>query len=180
MKFPALSYRARFAMTPPPRLHSRTPDVFNVEPAALDTPIETREKLQRLQDAMFDAAKIYGAADCPTLHYFAHGVYGREMQIPKDVCAIGKIHKFSQITVVLKGEMLMRDEGGVRTLKAGDRFVTPAGVKRAVYAKEDSSLITFHGTEKTDVAEIEKELIAPDWETLDRFLDEQKRIGATP
>ena len=48
------------------------------------------------------------------------------------------------------------------TLKAGDVIESQPGTKRVTYAVVDSIGITFHVTDKTDLDEIEAELIEPD------------------
>ena len=50
----------------------------------------------------------------------------------------------------------------MRTLKAGDVIESQPGTKRVTYAVQDSIGITFHVTEKTDLDEIEAELVEYD------------------
>ena len=100
-------------------------------------------------------------------HYFAHGVYGRQMDIPAGVMVVGKIHKFSQITVLLKGDLTLYTEFGTERFQAPHVTETPPGVKRVAYAHSDVSLITFHGTHETDPDVIEAQIIAPSYEALD-------------
>ena len=50
----------------------------------------------------------------------------------------------------------------MRTLKAGDIIESQPGTKRVTYAISDAIGITVHKTDKTNLDEIEAELIEPD------------------
>ena len=50
----------------------------------------------------------------------------------------------------------------MRNLKAGDVIESLPGTKRVTLAVEDSIGITFHKTDKTDLDEIEQELVEYD------------------
>src|ERR1700691_5873544 len=41
----------------------------------------------------------------PLVHHFSHGLYARELHIPKDALITGKIHKFAQLNILLKGDL---------------------------------------------------------------------------
>lgn len=109
---------------------------------------------------------------CETRHYFAEGVYVREYIMPKDILVVGKIHKKSQVFIVLKGEVSIYTESGeAMRYKAPCIFESPAGVKRAVYSHEDSLLVTAHPREgdTKDLGEIEEQVIAKSFEEFDQL-----------
>lgn len=109
-------------------------------------------------------------------HHFAPGVYAREMFLPAGHTIVGKIHKHAHINIVSKGRVILSTEEGSKELKAPCVFTSYAGTKRAVYIKEDTIWITIHVTDKTDLKEIETELIA---HSFDDLLDKkvEKDIG---
>jgi hypothetical protein len=115
--------------------------------------------------------------DVAVEHYFAPGLYGRKAILPKGTFAVGKMHRTTHLSVLAKGEIIVRGVNGRPDHKmvAGDVMVTPAGSQRAVYAVEDSVFVCFHVTNETDVARIEAQVIEPDVETLEAHLRE---IGA--
>lgn len=125
---------------------------------------DIREKVLRLEAALVAQGD---GQELPVQHHFSRGVYARELFIPQGVVLVGKIHRFSQINIVLKGDISVLTEHGVRRLKGGDMFVSPAGIKRAGFAHEDTTWLTIHGTNETDPDKLEAELIAGSFEEFD-------------
>ena len=97
--------------------------------------------------------------DCPTVHRFAGGVYFRETSAPAGTLVTTKIHLTEHPFMLLKGTVRVFTEGGgVVELTAPYCGVTKVGTRRACYCVTDVVWVTFHATESTDVAEIEKTL----------------------
>jgi hypothetical protein len=49
-------------------------------------------------------------------------------------------------------------------------FTSDAGAKRALYVHEETVWTTIHAVQSTDLAEIERDIIAPDYPELDAFM----------
>lgn len=98
--------------------------------------------------------------DLPVIHHFSYGVYGRELRIPAGTILTGKIHKFPQLNVLLKGEMSVLTENGIERVRAPFVVSSPAGTKRIAYTHEDCAWLTVHGTHETDLQKIEDHFIA--------------------
>jgi quercetin dioxygenase-like cupin family protein len=96
--------------------------------------------------------------EVPLRHCFGNKVYVREMTAPKGSILIGKMHKFKQVNIVIKGDISVLTEDGWKRLKAGDMFESPAGIKRAGFTHEDTVWTTICGTEETEVNKAEDEL----------------------
>lgn len=123
-----------------------------------------REAILRLQDAIVYGGLDVGPAACPVQHHFAPGAYGREMTLPAGLVVIGKIHKHAHINVISKGRVQVFTEyDGVLELAAPCTFVSSPGTKRVVHVLEETVWTTVHVTDKTDLAEIEREVIATDF-----------------
>lgn len=123
-----------------------------------------REAIMRLQDAIIYGGLDVGPAACPVQHHFAPGAYGREMTIPAGLVVVGKIHKHAHINVISKGRVqVFTEQDGVLELAAPCTFVSSPGTKRVVHALEETVWTTVHVTYKTDLAEIEREVIATDF-----------------
>lgn len=123
-----------------------------------------REAILRLQDAIISEGRDVGPASCPVKHHFAPGSYGREMTLPTGLVVVGKIHKHAHINVISKGRVqVFTEQDGVLELAAPYTFVSSPGTKRVVHVLEETVWTTVHVTDKTDLAEIEREVIATDF-----------------
>lgn len=135
-----------------------------------------------IRDASIDALEAAITADLPPVEipvkdYFSKGVYAREIFIPKGTVITGKIHKYTNLNIMSQGEMSVLTEDGIKRVKAPFTIVSPPGTRRVAYAHEDTIWTTIHGTEKTDVDEIEAEFVAQTPKDYQLFLETQKRIG---
>jgi len=109
-------------------------------------------------------------------HHFSEGVYGRELFIPKGTTLTGKIHKHTNMNVMLKGDMSVLTEDGIKRVQAGFMCISPPGTKRVAYAHEDSVWLTIHGTDETDIEKIEHKFIAQTEQEYIEFCTERKAI----
>jgi len=97
-----------------------------------------------------------------TRHFWADGMYLREVARPAGTTVVGKIHRREHFYLVIKGEVTVVGDGVRERVIAPAIFVSKPGTKRAVYAHVDSVCITVHRTDKKDLDEIERELIEED------------------
>jgi quercetin dioxygenase-like cupin family protein len=111
--------------------------------------------IDKLQSAMAQMPQ----AELLTEHFFLPGVYMRKVWRPAGTVIVGKVHKFPHIFMCAGGSIRAWTEKGVRALRAGDVVESLPGTKRVTYALEDSVGVTIHRTDKTDIGEIEEELI---------------------
>lgn len=107
-------------------------------------------------------------------HYFAPGVYAREMWIPEGCLITGKIHKTEHICILSQGKVTVADGEVTNTYEAPATIISKVGAKRAIYAHEDSVWTNIHPTHLKDPDEIEREIIAESFEELDGFLEHIK------
>jgi quercetin dioxygenase-like cupin family protein len=121
-----------------------------------------RDQILALESRMRELPRV----EIPVKHHFAEGVYAREIFIPKDVVLTGLIHRQSQINFCLKGDISVATEFGYRRVQGGDLMVSPAGIKRAAYAHEDTIWVTVLGTLLTDPDAIEAALTTSLYEEL--------------
>lgn len=95
-------------------------------------------------------------------HYFADGLYGRELFRPKGSLIIGKMHAKRGLYVLAEGELTVWNGAGPQRIKSPCVLVTQRYTKRMSYAHTDATVIVFHATDETDLEKIEAELIIPD------------------
>ena len=73
---------------------------------------------------------------------------------------MSKIHLSEHPYVILSGEVLVIREDGTGThIKAPHFGITEPGTQRLIKVLEETDWITFHATNKTDLDEIESEII---------------------
>jgi quercetin dioxygenase-like cupin family protein len=118
----------------------------------------SREQVERLQGEMLSMSQ----AELTTEHCFSPGMYMRKVFRPAGTLIVGKVHKEPHFFLCAKGEIIAWTENGMKRLQAGDVVESKPGTKRVTLAVTDAIGITIHRTDKTDLDEIEAELIEPD------------------
>lgn len=131
--------------------------------------IDVRERMQALEQAMTEMEPL----EIEPSHHFADGMYVRELFMPAGSLITSKIHKTEHFALIVKGAVTVAQEDGLRYIEAPYMTITKPGTKRALYVHEDTIWITFHPTDKTDVEEIEAEIIAEDFDALVNMGDEK-------
>lgn len=121
------------------------------------------DRLKALEGAM----KQFDQVEVGVIHHFAPGVYAREMHVRAGTMLTGKIHKHAHLNVMSKGKAILVNEDGRQIVEAPFSFVSRPGTKRAFYAYSDVVWTTIHPTDLTDLDEIERELIAEDYLSLE-------------
>ena len=118
-----------------------------------------REKVDKLEAEMRKLPTV----EIPVTHYFATGLYVREITIPASVLAVGKIHKTQHINMLLKGDVTMVTDTGTLRVQAPYTWVVEPGKKAAAYAHEESvwTSCCVNPTDERDLVKLEAALISP-------------------
>ena len=126
----------------------------------VQNPAPTREQIVRLQEAMLPQQ----CEQPPPTHFFAPGMYLRELTVPAGMLLVGKTHKHAHFLVVTKGRAEVLSEFGRTVVEPGHIAVSQAGVKRVVLALEDTQFITVHlnPSDTQDLEVVEAEHIEPE------------------
>ena len=113
----------------------------------------------------------------PIRHFFMDGVYVREMKMFKDTAIIGAIHKHLHMCFLLEGHLTVANEGGVIEYKAPCYIESTPGVKRILYAHEDSLWYNTHknpsNTENVD--QLEKEIVALSYDEYEEYINNKNK-----
>lgn len=104
---------------------------------------------------------------CPVIHRFANGVYAREITIPADTLVIGKVHRHECLNFLMKGEITVATEEGIRRLTAPYTFVSPPGTQKAAITHSEVIWVNTIATELTDPEEIEKLFVCDTYDELE-------------
>lgn len=132
--------------------------------------LATRNKVNLFEAEMAKQPQVA----LPLKHYFAPGIYARELFIPAGVLLTGKIHKFSQINILSKGRMCILNDDGLKDIEASYTVVSPAGTKRIALALTDCIWTTFLPTDESDLQKIEDHFTAASEEEYQHFLLQQE------
>lgn len=118
-----------------------------------------REKIDVLEAEM----RKHPAIEIPVRHYFATGLYAREITVPANVLAVGKIHKTQHINVLSKGEVTMVTAMGSLRVSAPYTWVVEPGKKAAAYCHSETVWTSFcvNPTDERDLVLLEAALILP-------------------
>jgi len=124
--------------------------------------VPSRDQIDQLQNEMVKMPQ----AELTTEHHFSPGMYMRKVFRPAGTLIVGKVHKEPHFFLCAAGEIVAWTEKGMITLRAGDVVESKPGTKRVTLAVTDAIGVTIHRTDKTDLDEIEAELIEPDTTAL--------------
>lgn len=110
------------------------------------------------------------------INHWAPGQYAREFRLAarphgdeRQSIVVGKIHRHAHVNVVSQGRATVYTEDGLMEVQAPMTFISQPGAKRVVLIHEDLVWTTVHNnpTDTRDLAQLEHELIAPDYEALE-------------
>lgn len=126
-------------------------------PAIVDkqTPEEARASILALEAALLALPEEQKVHLEPT-HHFAPGIYLRELSIPAGVTLTGAIHKTEHFCILTKGKVSVGGMEQISVLEAPAIVRSLPGVKRAIYAHQDSIWVNVHHnpTNETDLEKI--------------------------
>lgn len=131
---------------------------MNANIELLNNHVPDKEQIGHLQEELSKFEQI----EPITEHYFSNGMYCRKMFMPAGMLVVGKVHKQDHFFICTKGEIVAWTENGMKNMVCGDIIESKLGTKRVIYAVTDSIITNVHKTDKTDLDEIEAELIEPD------------------
>lgn len=126
--------------------------------------VPTLEQIQRLESYLLTLPQLPD----DTHHHFADGLYARELRIPKGAVLTGKVHRQQHLNFLIKGDITVWTEQGMKRLRAPAIIVSQPGTKRVGYAHADCVWVTVHASKETDLGALEAELIIPEHPHLEQ------------
>lgn len=138
----------------PTVIHDVSVSLTNIAPAP------SRSQVVRLQDYMATLPQV----DMAPQHYFADGMYVRNLPIPADTVVVGKIHRHQHMVALIKGTARINTDKGMETISAPHIWRSEPGAKRALVTLTDCEFMTMHlnPTNTRDLDEIEADVIEPE------------------
>ena len=116
--------------------------------------MDVREAVEQIEDAMQGMPPAF----LPIKHYFANGMYAREMTVPAGAIVTGAIHKTTHFCILSQGRVHVMSEDGIEELVAPAIIISQPGTKRAIHALEDTVWTNIHATNETDLDKLVEEL----------------------
>jgi hypothetical protein len=136
--------------------------------------MELQERNKRIDELEAFLVGNFPLGEAPVSHYFADGMYGREMRAKADTLITSKIHKYDHEFILSEGKIIVwtDDPEDAVLLEAPYMGFTKAGTRRVGLVLEDIVWTTFHvvdikpkdeseGAIEEAVRLIENEIIQP-------------------
>ena len=108
----------------------------------------------------------------PIKHYFMDGVYVREMFMRKDTAVVGAIHKHLHMCFLLTGRITVANEKETIEHIAPCFIISTPGIKRVLYAHEDSVWFNTHKNPSNieDLDQLERDIVAISYEEYEEYI----------
>jgi hypothetical protein len=119
------------------------------------------EEYHRKVDALEAGLSQFEQIEVPTKHRFLSnpGMYIREATAPAGSILTSKEHLTDHPFVMLSGEQsILEPDGTWKRVAAPFMGFTKAGSRRVVMIHADTTMVTFHATEETDLDSVEESL----------------------
>ena len=125
-----------------------------------------------------DNPLVNNSKKVPVHNFFMDGVYVRGMTMYKGTVVVGAIHKTLHMCFLLEGHLTVANEDGIKEHIAPCYIISKPGVKRVLYAHEDSVWYNTHKnpTNTKDIRELEKELVAMDYEEYEQYINKINKL----
>ena len=92
-------------------------------------------------------------------HFFSSGVYAKQIFVPKDHFVIQHTHKFSHLSILAKGKVIVKTDENEQIYEAPACLTILEGINHAIIALENCIWYCIHSTNETDEGKIDKILI---------------------
>jgi hypothetical protein len=174
-----LEYQAKQSLEPS-RAEDGEPAVLSVlsaSPQALEA-LSPRERAFALEGAI--RAADLPPVELPLRHFFADGVYVREIFMPAGAVVVGHIHKHEHVAIMQTGDISIFDETGLQRMKGPHTFISKAGIKRALFIHQDTVFTTIHrlrDPDERDLDALKKEYVAETIAEYEEFMLNMDKQG---
>ena len=93
------------------------------------------------------------------LHHFADHLYAKEIHIDAGEHLLQHVHKFSHLSVLAKGKVLVSTDDGQQVIEAPACIEIKAGIHHGLKAMTDSVWYCIHSTDEKDISKVDEVLI---------------------
>ena len=152
----------------------------------LKNEISSRSKIVELEKALLDNVdqeniignngEVVRSEKFPLKHTFADGIYIRQMTMIKDSVVVGAIHNHLHVWFLLTGHITVATENSTEDYIAPCYVVSTPGVKRVIYANEESIFVNVHknpsNTQNLD--KLEAEIVSKNYKEYEKYTNQKK------
>tara|TARA_R110002126_G_scaffold85469_2_gene207017 strand:+ start:1569 stop:2030 length:462 start_codon:yes stop_codon:yes gene_type:complete len=148
--------------------------------------ISSRSKILELEKILLNnvddknivgnSGEIVRSDEFPLKHTFADGIYIRQMEMRKDSVVVGAIHNHLHVWFLLTGHITVTTESSTEDYIAPCYVVSTPGVKRVIYANEESIFVNVHKnpTNTKNLDELEAEIVSINYKEYEKYINKNK------
>ena len=148
--------------------------------------ISSRSKILELEKILLNnvddknivgnSGEIVRSDEFPLKHTFADGIYIRQMEMRKDSVVVGAIHNHLHVWFLLTGHITVTTESSTEDYISPCYVVSTPGVKRVIYANEESIFVNVHKnpTNTQNLDELEAEIVSINYKEYEKYINKNK------
>ena len=148
--------------------------------------ISSRSKILELEKILLNnvddknivgnSGEIVRSDEFPLKHTFADGIYIRQMEMRKDSVVVGAIHNHLHVWFLLTGHITVTTESSTEDYISPCYVVSTPGVKRVIYANEESIFVNVHKnpTNTKNLDELEAEIVSINYKEYEKYINKNK------
>lgn len=148
--------------------------------------ISSRSKILELEKTLLDnvdqkniignKGKIVRSEKFLLKHTFADGIYVRQMEMKKDSVVVGAIHNHLHVWFLLTGYITVATQDSTEDYIAPCYVVSTPGVKRVIYANEESIFVNIHKNPSNtqNLEELEAEIVSRNYKEYEQYTNKNK------
>ena len=123
-----------------------------------------------------DKGEVVHCEQFPLKHSFADQVYVRQMDMKKDTLVVGAIHNHLHVWFLLTGSLTVVTETSQEDYLAPCYVISKPGVKRVIYAHEDSIFVNIHKNPDNteDIDELEARIVSKNYKEYEKYTNQKK------
>jgi|TARA_R110001592_G_scaffold45056_1_gene144312 hypothetical protein len=152
----------------------------------LKNEISSRSKIVELEKALLDNVdqeniignngEVVRPEKFPLKHTFADGIYIRQMTMIKDSVVVGAIHNHLHVWFLLTGYITVATQDSTEDYIAPCYVVSTPGVKRVIYANEESIFVNVHKNPSNtqNLEELEAEIVSRNYKEYEQYTNKNK------
>jgi len=97
--------------------------------------------------------------DPQIVHHFSDGLYAKQFVLPKDHFIVQHAHKYSHLSLLAKGKVIVRTDNTEEMYSAPYCFEIKSRINHSIQSLEDCVWFCIHATDEKDPSKVDEVLI---------------------